>query len=148
MEEIKTIIPIVISIIALLGVLISGAYPYFKARKETGKEIIESSVMLMRGNQERIEFLIKDNAVLRNEVKDLRAYIEIIGKQNAYIPDLEAVRAEQSAQIEQLTGRIEYMESSVFEMCDMLRKALANSDKIDIGKVFDVIEDIEEKFRV
>lgn len=133
----------ILSFIGLVTGLVIGIYPYIKARAETRKEVIEASVLLMKSYEDRIVGLVNDNKLLRCEVSDLQKQFAIIAKQNAYIPDLEAMKAQQDATILELTERVELLESALAKTARQLR-ALTATNKVEIGEVIDILEDLED----
>ena len=97
------LVPILGAVLGLIGIVAGAMLP--RIRNENDK--VNANIALLASYESRIAGLCKDNEYLRGEIKDLRAQFEIIVKQNAYIPDLEAMRAQQDADILKLTERVE-----------------------------------------
>jgi uncharacterized coiled-coil protein SlyX len=134
---------IIVAIIGALGAIIGALILYMKERIVTQRDIMDMGILKYKAYEDRINFLVADNTRLNETVENLRVQFEILRKQNAYIPDLEAMRAQQEDEIFKLTERVESLEAAIAKTASQLR-ALTIANKVEIGEVIDILEDLED----
>jgi predicted RNase H-like nuclease (RuvC/YqgF family) len=139
---------VVPAIIAAVAAALVGVIPYFMTRRETRKEkgeadktAVETARLMYDGLALRIEQLEKEN-------QDLRAQLNMMQRQNAYLTDLEAAKYQLEAHVEELTGRINTLEQSLRVVIDAFKEYMINPVPEAADKMLVLLKDIEGQIKI